>query len=58
MDEFNTLLATNDKKRKQSSLDQASNNIRRLYMKCYGTEPEDISQISGMVEDIGHTFGC
>jgi integrase len=58
MDEFNKLLATNDKKRKQSSLDQASNNIRRLYMKCYGTEPEDISQISGMVEDIGHTFGC
>tara|TARA_R110000796_G_scaffold42198_6_gene104467 strand:+ start:369 stop:1319 length:951 start_codon:yes stop_codon:yes gene_type:complete len=59
MDEFNQLLLdNNDKNRKQSSMDQISNNIRRLYVKCYGTEPDDISQISGMVEDVGHTFGC
>jgi len=59
MDNFNKLLNDkNDGKRKQSSLDQISNNIRRLYMKCYGTEPEDISQIEGMIEDIEHTFAC
>ena len=59
MDTFNQLLEKkNDGKRKQSSLDQISNNIRRLYVKCYGSDPEDISQIEGMIEDIDHTFGC
>ena len=59
MNEFNQLLLdNNDKNRKQSSMDQISNNIRRLYIKCYGTEPEVLSQISGMIEDVGHTFGC
>tara|TARA_R110001592_G_scaffold1987_3_gene12531 strand:+ start:6 stop:965 length:960 start_codon:yes stop_codon:yes gene_type:complete len=59
MENFNQLLTdTNDGKRKQSSLDQISNNIRRLYIKCYGAEPEDISQIEGMIEDIEHTFAC
>ena len=59
MDTFNQLLEQkNDGKRKQSSLDQISNNIRRLYVKCYGSDPEDISQIEGMIEDVSHTFGC
>jgi len=59
MEEFNRLLLEkNNGKRKQSSLDQISNNIRRLYTKCYGIEPEDITQIEGMIEDTGHTFAC
>ena len=59
MDNFNKLLIEkNAGKRKQSSLDQISNNIRRLYVKCYGDMPEDITQIEGMIGDIEHTFGC
>tara|TARA_R100000541_G_scaffold21540_1_gene31498 strand:+ start:73 stop:1008 length:936 start_codon:yes stop_codon:yes gene_type:complete len=59
MEAFNRLLLEkNNGKRKQSSLDQISNNIRRLYTKCYGIEPEDITQIEGMIEDTAHTFAC
>ncbi|WP_286930169.1 hypothetical protein [Marinobacter sp.] len=59
MENFNKLLIQKDGgKRKQSSIDQISNNIRRLYTRCYGTEPEDVSQIEGMVEDVEHTFSC
>ena len=53
MDEFNHLLSKKNAERqmprKQSSLDQISNNIRRLYIKCYDAEPDDVTQIEGMV---------
>jgi hypothetical protein len=59
MEQFNLLLTQkNDKKRKESSLEVISNNIRRLYIRCYDTEPEDISQIEYMVNDVQHTFAC
>lgn len=59
MNDFITLLESkNNGKRKQSSLDQISNNIKRLYVKCYDDMPSDISQIEGMIEDVGHTFAC
>ena len=59
MEQFAKLLAENDNgKRKASSQELIVNNIRRLYNRCYGTQPEDISQIEGMVEDVGHTFAC
>jgi len=59
MEQFNLLLTEkNDKKRKESSLDVISNNIKRLYIRCYDTEPEDISQIEHMVNDVQHTFSC
>ena len=47
MDKFNEFLKNNNQKgRQDSSLDLISNNIRRLFIKCYGQEPSDISQIS------------
>ncbi len=59
MEEFNAKLEIfDDGKRKKSSRDIITNNIRRLYNRCYGEDPEDISQIAGMVEDVGHTFAC
>ena len=59
MEQYNKLLADkNEKGRKQSSLDLISNNIRRLYNRCYGEDPEDISQIQAMIEDPVHTFAC
>lgn len=59
MEQFAKLLAENDNgKRKASSQELIVNNIRRLYNRCYGGLPEDISQIEGMVEDVGHTFAC
>jgi len=59
MEQFNLLLSDkNAGKRKQSSLDVISNNIRRLYNRCYDEDPEDISQIQYMVEDVEHTFAC
>ena len=62
MDQFNKLLKQKNNaeggKRKDSSLDVISNNIRRLYIRCYDTEPEDISQIEHMVNDVQHTFAC
>ena len=62
MEQYNKLLSDNNNKalkpRKQSSLDLISNNIRRLYHHCYGSDPEDISQIEAMVEDPVHTFAC
>lgn len=59
MEQYNKLLADNNEKgRKQSSLDLISNNIRRLYNRCYGEDPEDISQIQAMIEDPVHTFAC
>jgi len=59
MEQYNKLLADkNEKDRKQSSLDLISNNIRRLYNRCYGEDPEDISQIEAMIEDPKHTFAC
>ncbi len=59
MEQFNLLLSDkNAGKRKQSSLDVISNNIRRLYNRCYDEDPEDISQIQYMVEDVDHTFAC
>ena len=48
----------NSKNRKQSTLEQVENNIRRLYMRCYGEDPEDISQIAAMIQDVSHTFAC
>ena len=48
----------NNGKRKQTTLDQIENNIRRLYLRCYDALPEDISQIAGMIGDINHTFAC
>ena len=62
MDEFNHLLSKKNAERqmprKQSSLDQISNNIRRLYIKCYDAEPDDVTQIEGMVNDVDHVFAC
>ncbi len=59
MEQFKLLLTqTNDKKRKESSLEVISNNIRRLYIRCYDEEPEDITQIEHMVNDVQHTFAC
>jgi len=59
MEQFNLLLSEkNNGKRKESSLEVISNNIRRLYIRCYDTEPEDISQIEYMVNDVQHTFAC
>jgi len=59
MEDFKKLLEdANDGKRKQSSLDQIRNNIKRLYNRCYGQDPDDISQIEGMIEDYQHTFEC
>lgn len=62
MDQFNKLLKQKNNaeggKRKDSSLDVISNNIKRLYIRCYDTEPEDISQIEHMVNDVQHTFAC
>ena len=59
MEQYNKLLADNNEKgRKQSSLDLISNNIKRLYNRCYGSDPEDISQIEAMIEDPVHTFAC
>tara|TARA_R110000772_G_scaffold74101_2_gene161511 strand:+ start:516 stop:1442 length:927 start_codon:yes stop_codon:yes gene_type:complete len=59
MDLFAKLLADNDGgKRKASSQELIVNNIRRLYNRCYDSQPEDLSQIEGMVEDITHTFAC
>ncbi len=59
MEQFAKLLAEKDDgKRKTSSQELIVNNIRRLYNRCYGTQPEDISQIEAMVEDVGHTFAC
>ena len=59
MENFAQLLAENDDgKRKNSTQELIVNNIRRLYNRCYGTDPEDISQIEAMVEDVGHTFAC
>ena len=48
----------NSKNRKQSTLEQVENNIRRLYNRCYGENPEDISQIAAMIQDVSHTFAC
>lgn len=48
----------NSKNRKQSTLEQVENNIRRLYNRCYGEDPEDISQIAAMIQDVSHTFAC
>jgi hypothetical protein len=62
MEQFKQLL--NDKNneskkpRKESSLDVIINNIRRLYIRCYAEEPEDISQIEGMINDVEHIFAC
>lgn len=59
MEQLKKLLnENNSKNRKQSTLEQMENNIRRLYMRCYGELPEDISQIAGMIQDVGHTFAC
>jgi hypothetical protein len=59
MEQFNLLLTEkNEGKRKESSLEVISNNIRRLYIRCYDEEPEDISQIEYMVNDVQHTFAC
>ncbi len=59
MEQYKKLLADNNEKgRKQSSLDLISNNIKRLYNRCYGEDPEDISQIQAMIEDPNHTFAC
>jgi archaellum component FlaC len=59
MENFAQLLAENDDgKRKNSTQELIVNNIRRLYNRRYGTDPEDISQIEAMVEDVGHTFAC
>ncbi len=59
MENFGKMLqAIDNGKRKTSSRDIIVNNIRRLYNRCYGEDPEDVSQISAMVEDVGHTFAC
>jgi hypothetical protein len=59
MENFAQLLAENDDgKRKNSTQELIVNNIRRLYNRCYGSDPEDISQIEAMVQDVGHTFAC
>jgi hypothetical protein len=59
MEQFARLLSEkNNGKRKASSQELIVNNIRRLYNRCYGGLPEDISQIEGMVEDVSHTFAC
>ena len=59
MEQFNLLLTEkNEGKRKESSLEVISNNIKRLYIRCYNEEPEDISQIEHMVNDVQHTFAC
>ena len=59
MEQLKKLLnENNSKNRKQSTLEQMENNIRRLYNRCYGENPEDISQIAGMIQDVGHTFAC
>lgn len=59
MEQFAQLLSQNDDgKRKNSTQELIVNNIRRLYNRCYGTDPEDISQIEAMVQDVGHTFAC
>tara|TARA_R110002012_G_scaffold826_4_gene3679 strand:+ start:39 stop:989 length:951 start_codon:yes stop_codon:yes gene_type:complete len=59
MEQFNLLLSEkNEGKRKESSLEVISNNIRRLYIRCYDEEPEDISQIEYMINDVQHTFAC
>ena len=59
METYNKLLFDNNTKgRKQASLDLISNNIRRLFNRCYGADPDDISQIEAMVEDPVHTFAC
>jgi len=59
MEQFYSLLTEkNNGKRKESSLEVISNNIKRLYIRCYNEEPEDISQIEHMVNDVQHTFAC
>ena len=59
MEQLKKLLnENNSKNRKQSTLEQMENNIRRLYLRCYGELPEDISQIAGMIQDVSHTFAC
>ena len=59
MEQLKKLLnENNSKNRKQSTLEQMENNIRRLYNRCYGESPEDISQIAEMIKDVGHTFAC
>lgn len=59
MEQFNSLLTEkNNGKRKDSSLEVISNNIKRLYIRCYDEEPEDITQIEHMVNDVQHTFAC
>lgn len=59
MEQFNLLLTEkNNGKRKDSSLEVISNNIKRLYIRCYDEEPEDITQIEHMVNDVQHTFAC
>ena len=59
MEQFAQLLAENDDgKRKNSTQELIVNNIRRLYNRCYGSDPEDISQIEAMVGDVEHTFAC
>lgn len=59
MEQFAELLAqSDDGKRKNSTQELIVNNIRRLYNRCYGSDPEDISQIEAMVEDPSHTFAC
>ncbi len=59
MEDFARLLSEKDNgKRKASSQELIVNNIRRLYIRCYGGLPEDISQIEAMIEDVSHTFAC
>ena len=59
MDKFNEFLKNNNQKgRQDSSLDLISNNIRRLFIKCYGQEPSDISQVYSMITDTDQVLEC
>lgn len=58
MTQFAKMLSINSGGRKKSTQDIIVNNIKRLYIRCYEMEPEDLTQIASMIKDISHLFKC